>query len=145
MRLLFVTVLCVVTAASAAALSASAKVESDVFVVGHGQLTGGASVGVVAFSGPLGVRGRLVVESSPGFRFVSRVTCVSVVGTSVLVGGKIVRATNPATIGSTSLVAIEDNGVNDRAGIAFSNSGLDTCPAFIPPMQELTSGNFVVK
>src|SRR5262249_8629419 len=143
MRQMLVTML-LVAAASVAAVPASARADSHVVVAGHGQLAGGAVVGVGAISGPGGARGRLVVESSPGFRFVSKVTCVRDVGDRVLVGGTIVRSTNPATIGSTSLIAVEDRGADDIVGFAFSNSGLDACPVFNLPMQEVTTGNFVV-
>jgi hypothetical protein len=99
---------------------------------------------VDAVSIPVGVRGRLRVESVPGSLFVSEVTCVRVVGERVLVGRTIVFSSNPATIGHTSLVAVEDDGGEDRAGFAFSNSGLDSCPVFDLPMNALTVGNFVV-
>jgi hypothetical protein len=99
---------------------------------------------VQAVSTPLGVSGQLRVESAPGFPFVSDVTCVRVVGERVLVGGTIVLSSNPATIGHTSLVAVEDDGGEDRVGFAFSTSGLDSCPVFDLPMHAVTMGNFVV-
>ena len=142
MRLGLVTV---VAAAAAAIAAAPVSAGSDVVVVaGYGQIAGGASARVVAVSTPAGVHGRLDVQSQPGFRFVSKVTCVRVVGDRVLVGGVIVRATNPATIGNTSLVGVEDDAAGDRVGLAFSNSGLDSCPVFDLPLHELTRGGFVV-
>jgi len=144
MRLMLVTIL-LVAAASLVAVPASARDDPRVVVVGQGQLAGGAKVSVLAVSGPgHGVIGRLFVESAPGFQFLSTVTCVREVGDRVLVGGTIIRATNPATIGHTSLVAVADGGNDDLVGIAFSSSGLDTCPVFDLPMIEVASGNFVV-
>jgi hypothetical protein len=116
----------------------------NVVVAGYGQLASGPSVGVNAVSTTQGVSGRLRVESAPGFLFVSEVTCVRVVGERVLVGGTIVSSTNPETIGHTSLVAVEDDGGDDRVGFAFSVSGLDGCPVFDLPMNALTLGNLVV-
>ena len=119
---------------------------STVVVAGYGSVTGGAVVTVGAFDANGLVGGVLRVESAPGFLFVSRVTCVRVVEGSVLVGGVIISSPTPATLGNTSLVAIVDGGPGgtDSLGIAFSNSGLDTCPVFTLPMHEVTLGNFAV-
>src|SRR5262245_39797315 len=115
-------------AAGAAAVLASpvSAGPGTTVVAGHGRLPSGLSATVGAVSTPFGVHGRVRVVTQPGFVFVSRVTCVKVVGSRVLVGGVIVRSSNPATVGNTSLVAIEDGGSGgtDRLGSAFSNSGL---------------------
>ena len=133
----------VAAAISAAPVSAQ---PSAVVVAGHGSVNGGTVVTVGAFDANGLVGGVLRVDSGPGFLFVSRVTCVRVVDGTVLVGGVIIRSPTPATLGNTSLVAIDDGGPSgtDSIGIAFSNSGLDTCPVFALPMHELTSGNFAV-
>jgi hypothetical protein len=142
MRLMLVTIL---AAAAATVTAAPVSAEAEIAVVaGYGRLASGASVGVKAVSTPLGVSGQLRVESAPGFLFVSEVTCVRVVGERVLVGGTIVSSSNPATIGHTSLLAVEDNGGEDRVGFAFSTSGLDSCPVFDLSMHALAVGNFVV-
>jgi hypothetical protein len=135
-----------VVAASAAVAAAPVSAGADVVAVaGYSRLATGAAVGVGAVSTPSGVRGRLRVVSAPGFVFVSQVTCVRVVGERVLVGGRIVRSTNPATIGHTSLVAVEDGGRDDRVGFAFGTSGLDTCPVFDLPLHDVVVGNLVVR
>jgi hypothetical protein len=142
-RLVPATVVALAVAAVAASpLSAAGD---NVVVAGAGQLPGGASVAVAAVASAAGVSGHLRVESAPGFLFVSEVTCVRVVGERVLVGGTIVSSSNPATIGNTSLLAVEDDGVaGDRTNFAFSNSGLDACPVFELPLHIVSVGNFVV-
>jgi hypothetical protein len=140
-----VTLVALVVATVAGVFAAPVSAGADVVVVaGYGRLSSGDSVAVGAVSSPLGVRGSLRVETVPGFVFVSEVTCVRVVGERVLVGGRIVRSTNPVTIGNTSLVAVEDSGRDDRLGIAFSNSGLDSCPVFDLPMHPVEVGNLIV-
>jgi hypothetical protein len=135
-----------VLALAGGAATPAAATSDGVVVVGHGSVEGGATATVAAFGLGDQARGLLRVESAPGFVFVSRVTCVRVVGARVLVGGVIVRSPTPATLGHTSLVAIEDGGRGgtDLLGIAFSNSGLDTCPVFDLPMRPVTQGNFFV-
>jgi len=65
-----------------------------------------ASTGLYA---PVGGFWEWNVASSPGFVFRIRVTCVrQLFGGLVLVGGVIVQATNPATIGHTSEIGVVD-------------------------------------
>ena len=134
-----------VLAALAAAAPASARPDLT-FVVGHGTLgTGPIVVSVSAFDFGGTVGGFLRSDNGGGFVFVSRVTCVRQVGERVLVGGVIIRSPSPATLGHTSMIDLEENGpAPDRLGIAFSSSGLDSCPDIEPPLHEVTMGNFFV-
>jgi hypothetical protein len=130
-------------AISAAPVSAQ---PTALVVAGHGSIASGPVVTVAAFDVAGRVGGVLRVDNGPGFLFVSRVTCVAVVEGRVLVGGVIVRSPTPETLGNTSLVAIDDGGPGgaDSIGIAFSRTGLDSCPVFGLPMHPVSSGNFVV-
>jgi hypothetical protein len=142
-----ITIASALAVAVAAALASSVSAGPNITAVaGYGKLASGLSATVGAVSTPAGVHGRVRVVTQPGFVFVSRVTCVKFVGARVLVGGVIVRSSNPATVGHTSLVAIENGGPGgtDLLGSAFSTSGLDTCPVFAVPMNPVTVGNFVV-
>jgi hypothetical protein len=51
------------------------------------------------------------------------------------------------TLGATGLVSIFDRGGTgqDLLGIAFSSSGLDSCPTFDLFMSPVVSGQFVVR
>jgi hypothetical protein len=136
-----------VVAVAVTALAAPVSADTNIVVVaGFGKLASGASVAVAAASTPFGVHGQLRVESAPGSLFVSEVTCLKVDGARVLIGGVIVRSPSPATLGQTSLVAVEEGAVAqpDLVGFAFSNSGLDTCPIIPLPMNPVSVGRFVV-
>jgi hypothetical protein len=139
--------LAVVLSALAAAVPGLAAHNPHVVVTGVGTLAGGASADVGAYDHNGRIGGKLRVETAPGFVFVSRVTCVRAVGDVVLVGGVIFRSPSAATLGHTSLVAIRDGGPAgpDLLGLAFSSSGLDSCPVFPIPLHPLTSGGFTVE
>jgi hypothetical protein len=132
----------------ASAVSAAPLAASDRIVVGGSGTLGVSSVRVGAVSGPAGAQGTMIIESSPGFVFRIRVTCVrQLFGGLVLVGGVIVQATNPATIGHTSEIGVVDRrdvAAPDLLGIAFSSSGLDSCP-FAPPVFPISNGNLIVR
>ena len=147
MRRLAVSLLVVSAAALVPAAGLAAPGDRTV-VAGHGRVSSSV-VTVSANAAGSSVRGMTVIDNGPGFLFISDVRCVRVVGDTVLVGGVIVDSTNPITIGHTSLVAIQDGGPagDDRVGLVFSFSGLDTCPTEvlgIVPMRPLSHGNLVV-
>ena len=137
--------LVLVLAALAAAAPATARPDLTV-VVGHGTLGSGpivVSVSAFDFGGTVG--GLLRSDNGGGFVFVSRVTCVRRVADRVLVGGVIISSPSPTTLGHTSMIDLEENGpAPDRLGIAFSSSGLDSCPDIGPPLHQVTGGNFFV-
>ena len=141
-------VLALLTLGLAAGVAAPAWAEHNphVVVTGHGIVAGGARVVVAAYDHTGNVGGVLRVDSAPGFLFVSRVTCVRRVAFGVLVGGVIVRSPSEATLGNTSLVAIADGGPDgpDLLGIAFSRTGLDSCPIFPIPLHPVESGKFTI-
>jgi hypothetical protein len=145
MRKALVSVLAMlaVTAVTASPLAAADRI----LVGGQGVINFGPSLRVGALSGPAGVQGTMVIDNGPGFVFTIKVTCIRDLGAVVLVGGVIVQTTNPITLGHTSEVAIFDRGGTgqDLVGIAFSSSGLDSCPSIGQPLLQVTNGQFVVR
>lgn len=148
MRRTLITLVFVVIGGAALAAPVAAQIDREdiVVVAGHGTVGPTATVDVAAVQLNGQARGTLRIDNGPGFFFVSEVRCVRVVENAVLVGGVIVDAFNPSLIGHTSMIAVDDGGPGgaDNVGIAFSPSGLDSCPAFPLPVSPVTSGNFVV-
>jgi hypothetical protein len=149
MRRTLLTILLVVISGVALAAPVAAQVKSESIVIVGGEGTVGSfTVNVLAFQfhrhAP--AFGLLGINNGPGFFTVSLVRCIRVLENTVLVGGVIVHAANPDLIGHTSMIAVEDVGPGgaDNLGIAFSPSGLDSCPVFSLPMYPVTSGDFVV-
>ena len=98
----------------------------------------------VAHSGPSGedARGHISVSDQNGFRIVSEVTCLKVVGNRATIGGQVTESNVPnQPVGSGSLLYVEDN---DAAGRGHGTNLIDgvgalpTGPAACPPPTQPT-------